>query len=542
MTSFVIQYQNQQYSCRHNETLLEAFHRQGVEVNFSCRKGSCQVCMMRCVSGEIPLDARRGLRPEYQAQGFFLPCSCYPVGNMAVAEIPRQSLFNTGVIYKKEMVSTEICRLLIEPPEQLDYIPGQYFNLRRTSDGLARSYSIVSHPEDFFLEFHIKKMTNGQMSSWIIDELAVGDAIDIQGPMGSCHYGQVNSKNMPIVLAGSGTGLAPLIGIAKDALRQEHRGNIYIYHGGRSESDIYLQHEFTELALKHKNLFYVPCVDGARDGHIEPHWVHDVVDSEIGKLFHPFVFLAGSPDFVNSMQPVLKWHGIPADRVFSDVFEYKDLRAAKGSQLHEVGRRKSESSTVTESTESRQQQTVDEEMWHALDKGRKLKTILDDFYSRVYKDERLSGFFENSTAQRSSEKQYLFMRQLFTGEKVYFGDRPKNAHHWMVISNELFDYRESLMAECLRDHNLPEHLVQRWIALDESFRKDIVKDKPWPKVINGVEMPLDGFEVMAIDVGTICDGCQQAIEAGEQVRYHVRLGLTYCSHCMSAETETKQAV
>jgi len=182
-------------------------------------------------------------------------------------------------------------------------------------------------------------------------------------------------------------------------------------------------------------------------------------------------------------------------------------------------------------------QKNDIEMWMALDQGKKLKIILDDFYQQVYQDKKLSPFFKNSTQKHSSEKQYLFLRQLFTGKKCFLGDRPKNAHHWMVISNELFDYREKILIQCLREHNLPEYLIIRWIDLDESFRKDIVKDVPQPKVMNGITFPLDKFEVLKIDEGTLCDGCHQAIEKNETVRYHIRLGLTYCTHCMNLKTQ-----
>lgn len=174
----------------------------------------------------------------------------------------------------------------------------------------------------------------------------------------------------------------------------------------------------------------------------------------------------------------------------------------------------------------------DPEMWQALQEGELLNRILDDFYGRVYEDERLAPFFEGVTRQRAIEKQFLFLRQLITGEKVYFGDRPRNAHHWMVISNELFDYREQLMLDCLRRHGLAEPLVQRWRAMEEQFRADIVKEEPWKRKMGDVELPVDGYEETVLDVGSLCDGCGAEIDAGVAVRYHLRLGSIYCPTCM----------
>ncbi|NMT62301.1 2Fe-2S iron-sulfur cluster-binding protein [Marinobacter orientalis] len=175
----------------------------------------------------------------------------------------------------------------------------------------------------------------------------------------------------------------------------------------------------------------------------------------------------------------------------------------------------------------------DPEMWEALDNGRVLSAILDDFYTKAFSDERLSPFFHGVTQQRAQEKQYLFLRQKFTGEKVYFGDRPKNAHHWMVISNDLFDYRESIMVECLERHNLPEHLIERWRALENSFRADIVKDEPWNRKIGDIEIPVSGYGEITLDIGSLCDSCSEEIDAGTTVRYHLRLGTLYCPDCMT---------
>ena len=174
----------------------------------------------------------------------------------------------------------------------------------------------------------------------------------------------------------------------------------------------------------------------------------------------------------------------------------------------------------------------DPEMWQALDGGPRLRAILEDFYSRVYADARLAPFFDGVTRERAIDKQYNFLREKFTGEKCYFGDRPRNAHHWMVISHELFDYREELMESCLRRAGLPDHLVKRWRALEEIFRKQIVKSAPFAKKLRGVDLPFEGFDELDLALGFVCDGCAGELAVGTRVRYHRRTGRTYCTSCV----------
>jgi truncated hemoglobin YjbI len=174
-------------------------------------------------------------------------------------------------------------------------------------------------------------------------------------------------------------------------------------------------------------------------------------------------------------------------------------------------------------------------LWAALEEGAKLRVILEDFYTRVFADERLRPFFHGVTKDRVVDKQYGFLMEIFSGQHVYFGDRPRNAHHWMVISDELFDYRERLMEACMRDHGLADEHVGAWLAVHEVFRKQIVKAKAVPRRMAGVEMPLEGWAREALSSGGWCDGCQRVLEIGAVATYHRRTGATYCEGCTPAE-------
>lgn len=180
------------------------------------------------------------------------------------------------------------------------------------------------------------------------------------------------------------------------------------------------------------------------------------------------------------------------------------------------------------------------ELWNALGQGEKLTEILQDFYARVFSDPKLNTFFDGVTKQRVIEKQYNFLYEILTGEPVYFGERPRNAHHWMVISDELFDYREQVLAEVARQHGLSDASIAQWRTLNEAFRKQIVKTRPFPKKMGGVIFPLEGYETLTLTVGSMCDDCLGEMAEGHRATYHVRTGKTYCDTC--AIKHTAQAV
>ncbi len=170
-------------------------------------------------------------------------------------------------------------------------------------------------------------------------------------------------------------------------------------------------------------------------------------------------------------------------------------------------------------------------LWIALNEGKILQNILVHFYQQVMKDSRLAPFFEGVTIDRIIGKQHSFLMSIFTGKKLYFGDRPRNAHHWMVISDSLFDHRERLFEASIRAFDLEEEHVQAMLATNEIFRKQIVKSDAIAKKVRGVALPLEGYEELILSCGAICDECKAVLDTGDQVSYHVRTGRTYCSPC-----------
>lgn len=519
-----IKYQGKTYNCRKGESVLEAFLRQGVSLPFSCRSGVCQVCLQRAVSGALPEGAQKGLKDSLAEKNYFLPCVCRPEQDLEFVSPSEDDLYFSAMVAEKEQLASDIHRIRLEPSLEVKYRSGQFINLRHP-DGISRSYSLASVPgEDYYLELHVKRMKNGAMSNWLIDELEIGNEIDIQGPNGSCFYAP-KSPEQNMLLVGTGTGLAPLIGVARTALAAGHAGQIHLYHGSSTLDGLYLVDELRALADKMPNFHYVPCVSRelAPKGfqlcraHALAFAVHDALAG-----WH--VHLAGNPDMVEAAKALAAEAGADADDVFADAFVLKDLRSAPRPAAEQGSAAPSD----------RREFAPDPEMWAALKEGEVMGAILTDFYTRVFDDPVLSPYFVGVTRQRLIEKVYSFMRQIFTGEKMYFGDRPRNAHSWMVIPDEVFDYREALMVECMRRQGLAEPYILRWRVIEESFRGDIVKAKPIPRVVAGVELPVDGFGETVLDVGALCDSCERVLDPGEHVRYHLRLGHIYCGDCKKA--------
>lgn len=212
-------------------------------------------------------------------------------------------------------------RLRLRPDTPFDYEPGQYVTLVR-NDGLARSYSLASLPEEKFLEFHVRKIPSGQMSEWIHDKIAPGERVKIQGPTGTCFYVD-DTKRRPLLMVGTGTGLAPLWGIVRAALRQGHLGPITVVHGARNPDELYLREELQWFEDTLSSFHYLPCVLEGGGMILRTQNVVTVAEEARAALGDPAsiqAYVCGGPNIVRRVRRTLFMAGLSSRNILYDAF------------------------------------------------------------------------------------------------------------------------------------------------------------------------------------------------------------------------------
>jgi NAD(P)H-flavin reductase len=276
--------------------------------------------MMRSLDNPPPVLAQSGLKDTLQKQNYFLACICHPEQNMTVALPNQQGASIEANVIKKQLLTPDIVHLVLEYQTRFNFFAGQFVNLKR-SDGLTRSYSIANIPQhENILEFHIRRLPNGQFSSWVHDELELGASITISEAQGSCHY-LPGRAEQPLMLVGTGSGLAPLYGIVIDALAQDHSGPIHLFHGSRDLNGLYFIDEMRELAAEFENFHYTPCLSGAGvdSDHVRGR-AHDIALSSTETLSGWRVFLCGHPEMVNQTKKMAFMKGASMGDIYTDAF------------------------------------------------------------------------------------------------------------------------------------------------------------------------------------------------------------------------------
>lgn len=311
---------------RPGETVLDCLLRHRIAVPHSCKAGACQTCLMRATSGVVPEAAQQGLRDTLRAQNYFLACSCEPAEDLTVILGGTAQRSAARIVSLKPLNETVLrVRLVFEA--EFAYRPGQFATLLR-EDGLARSYSLASLPHETELELHVRLIPGGAMSGWLRQTALPGTPVWLQGPAGNCFY-VPGAAGEPLLLAGAGTGLAPLYGIVRDALRQGHTGEIHLFHGALTTAGLYLTSELLALAQEHTNFHYVRSVLHGDASPASPEVDHPEVEQ--GELAHSILsrfpklggwkgYICGDPALVTMLKKKVFLAGMASKAIYADAF------------------------------------------------------------------------------------------------------------------------------------------------------------------------------------------------------------------------------
>jgi ferredoxin-NADP reductase len=122
-----------------------------------------------------------------------------------------------------------------------EHIAGQHVDVRLTApDGYSamRSYSIASATTSSpILELAIERLPDGEVSSFFHDVAAIGDDIELRGPLGG-HFLWPDPAGDAVLLIGAGSGLAPLMAMIRQRRTQSPAVPTALLLSARTAEDV----------------------------------------------------------------------------------------------------------------------------------------------------------------------------------------------------------------------------------------------------------------------------------------------------------------
>lgn len=144
--------------------------------------------------------------------------------------------------------------------KKISYKPGQFFTLIPTIEGkkVRRAYSVCTSPyTDSHPAVTVKRIEGGLVSNFLNDHLKTGDTLEVMEPMGNFTLEPDASKARHVILLGGGSGITPLMSIAKSTLKQEPNSKVSLIYANRNLESVIFQQELERLQQAYSSSFKV---------------------------------------------------------------------------------------------------------------------------------------------------------------------------------------------------------------------------------------------------------------------------------------------
>lgn len=141
----------------------------------------------------------------------------------------------------------------LEVPDELRaayaFEAGQHVAIRVPGDDIRRSYSLCDPPTASCLRIGVKRLPGGMFSQKVLDELAVGDRLEVMTPMGRFGAGLTGLRRPAFVAAGS--GVTPVLAMAAAALADPSVEVVTVVDCNRTQRDVMFLDELADLKDRH---------------------------------------------------------------------------------------------------------------------------------------------------------------------------------------------------------------------------------------------------------------------------------------------------
>ncbi|MBV8082876.1 MAG: ferredoxin reductase [Candidatus Eremiobacteraeota bacterium] len=142
-------------------------------------------------------------------------------------------------------------------PRWTEHQPGQHYDLRLTApDGYRteRSYSIASPPERVGeIDLTVERIADGEVSPYLHDVVAVGDRLELRGPVGGYFVWNV-ALGGPLMLIAGGSGVVPLMAMLRHRAAHSSMIPTRLLYSCRTGDDVIYKDELDALAREDRTL------------------------------------------------------------------------------------------------------------------------------------------------------------------------------------------------------------------------------------------------------------------------------------------------
>jgi ferredoxin-NADP reductase len=217
--------------------------------------------------------------------------------------------------------------ITFEVPDWPGHVGGQHVDVRVTApDGYStvRSYSIASAPNsDGRVELTVERLPSGEVSPYLTQELALGDRLELRGPIGGWFVWRTQQTE-PIQLIAGGSGIVPLMSMIRTRASMGSAARFQLLYSVREPGAVFYRNELQALSDKDRSLIVnyvytrVAPIDSPRPpGRIDAALI---ANTTWPSNLAPTCYVCGPTPFVESVAGFLSASGNGSNKIKTERF------------------------------------------------------------------------------------------------------------------------------------------------------------------------------------------------------------------------------
>lgn len=197
------------------------------------------------------------------------------------ADAEKGPPFRDGTVVEHLRMTRDVSVIRLRLDDPLYFHPGQYVTVQVPQWPRRWRYLSPSIPADRSgaIEFHVRSVTGGMVSTAIVGETRPGDRWRLSNPHGAMH---VDRDGGDVLMVAGGTGLAPLRSIIMDLTRWGVNPRVHLFFGARYPCDLYDLNTLWQVASTNPWLSVTPVSEYSTN----PPWAADYPDVEPPRGLH----------------------------------------------------------------------------------------------------------------------------------------------------------------------------------------------------------------------------------------------------------------
>lgn len=230
-----------------------------------------------------------------------------------------------------------------EQASEFHYQPGQHLTIRHLTDQgeIRRCYSICSDVQED-MSIAIKKIEQGQFSTWANEHLKAGDVLEVMPPQGVFFQKAAKVGGQHYLGFAAGSGITPILSIVKAVLNRQQDATFTLVYGNRSWKQTMFAEQIMDLKdrfherLQLINIFSRELNDSEIfNGRIDAEKLQQLAKAGLIRQDTDHCFACGPEEMMIAVEEILPTLGIERSKIHTERFNTGTTTKASAQQIEQ---------------------------------------------------------------------------------------------------------------------------------------------------------------------------------------------------------------